>query len=163
MSTVTDQPTPDSGGLAPDTVVTPTRSGGRKLAIALGVLTAALAVILIRSGHEGDTTFQLSADTDFATLPDITVPSSVTGWLMVLVCAALTAEAVRRLVTHLRQPRWIPIVFAVAWMIVRIFSAADMPGRRASSLVVFSTMTMVASAISPIAMARPASENRLTV
>jgi simple sugar transport system permease protein len=117
VSTVTDQPTPDSGGLAPDTVVTPTRSGGRKLPIALGVLTAALAVILIRSGHEGDTTFQLSADTDFATLPDITVPSSVTGWLMVLVCAALTAEAVRRLVTHLRQPRWIPIVFAVAWMI----------------------------------------------
>jgi simple sugar transport system permease protein len=124
---VTDQPTPDSGGLAPDTVVTPTRSGaGRKLPIALGVLTAALALILIRSAHEGDTTFQLSADTDFATLPDITVPSTLTGWLMVVVCAALTAEAVRRLVTHQQQPRWIPIAFAVAWMIGFLsWAAAD--------------------------------------
>ena len=38
MSTVTAQPTPDSGGLAPDTAVTPTRgAGARKLPIALGV------------------------------------------------------------------------------------------------------------------------------
>ena len=118
MSTVTDTPVPEQGGLAPDPAVTPTRrSGARKLPVAVGVMTALLAVVLIRSGHSGETTFQLAADSDFVMLPDITVPSGPTSWAMVLVCAALTGEAVRRMLTHLRQPVWIPIVFAVAWMI----------------------------------------------
>ena len=47
MSTVTDQPTPDSGGLAPDTVVTPTRgSGARKLPV---VLVGALYLFFSRA------------------------------------------------------------------------------------------------------------------
>ena len=116
MSTVTT-PAPDQGGLAPDTAVTPTRSAGaKKLPIIFGVMLALLAIVLLRSIHEGDTTFQLSAETDFVTLPDITVPSMVTAWLMVLVCAVVTAEAVRRLLAHVRQPTWLPIVFALAWM-----------------------------------------------
>jgi simple sugar transport system permease protein len=117
VSTVTQQPPADSGGLAPDTAVTPTRSRGtRKLPIMLGLLTALLGVVLLRSSHAGDTTFQLAADTDFVQLPDIVVPSMVTAWVMAVVCVALTAEAVRRMVTKVHQPRWIPIVFAVAWM-----------------------------------------------
>ena len=116
MSTVT-QPTPDTGGLAPDTTVTPPHgSGARKLPVALGVLTLLLAAILLGSPHSGKTTFQLSAESDFVTLPDIVVPSGPTAWLMVVICLALTAEAVRRLLTHQRQPGWIPIVFAIAWM-----------------------------------------------
>ncbi|GAA5115398.1 ABC transporter permease [Alloalcanivorax gelatiniphagus] len=116
MSTVT-QPAPESGGLAPDTVVTPTRgSGARKLPVVLGVLTALLAVVLLRSSHSGSTTFDLSADTDFVALPDVVVPSGPTAWVMVVICLALTAEAVRRMLAHLRQPMWIPIVFAIAWM-----------------------------------------------
>lgn len=117
MSTVTDNPTPDSGGLAPDTVVTPTRgSGARKLPVVLGVLVLGLAIVLLRSSHSGDTTFRLAADTDFVELPDIVVPSGPTAWVMVVICLALTAEAVRRMLGHLRQPMWIPIVFAIAWM-----------------------------------------------
>ncbi|WP_242494765.1 ABC transporter permease [Nocardioides zhouii] len=116
MSTVTT-PVPDQGGLAPDTAITPTKSGGaKKLPIIFGVMLALLAIVLLRSSHAGDTTFQLSAETDFVTLPDITVPSMVTAWLMVLVCAVVTAEAVRRLLGHVRQPTWLPIVFALAWM-----------------------------------------------
>jgi ABC-type uncharacterized transport system permease subunit len=117
VSTVT--PTaPDTGGLAPDPAVTPHHAtGGRKLPVALGVLTLLLAAILLGSRHTGDTTFQLAADSDFVTLPDVVVPSGPTGWVMVVVCLALTAESVRRLVTRLRQPGWIPIVFAIAWMI----------------------------------------------
>lgn len=116
MSTVTEQPAPESGGLAPDATVSPTRGSGRKLPIALGVLAVALAVVLLRSSHAGDTTFQLATDTDFVTLPDIVVPSMVTAWVMVVICLALTAEAVRRMVAHLHQPTWVPIVFAIAWM-----------------------------------------------
>jgi simple sugar transport system permease protein len=116
VSTVT--PTaPDTGGLAPDPAVAPVRaSGGRKLPVALGVLTLLLAAILLGSPHSGDTTFQLAADSDFVTLPDIVVPSGPTAWVMVVICLALTAESIRRLLTHLRQPGWIPIGFAVAWM-----------------------------------------------
>ena len=116
MSTVT-QPAPESGGLAPDTALTPTKaSGARKLPIILGVMSALLAVILLRSSHSGDTTFQLSAETDFVKLPDIVVPSMLTAWLMVIVCLALTGEAVRRMLGRHHQPMWIPIGFAVAWM-----------------------------------------------
>ena len=127
MSTVTVPPAADSGGLAPDPVVTPARSAGaRKLPIILGVVTAFLAAILLRSAHSGETTFQLSADSDFVTLPDITVPSMVTAWVMVLVCAALTGEAVRRLLARVRQPAWLPIAFAVAWMVGFLsWAAAD--------------------------------------
>jgi general nucleoside transport system permease protein len=116
VSTVTP-PAPDTGGLAPDTAVTPTRgSGARKLPVVLGVLTLLLAAILLGSSHSGETTFQLAADSDFVTLPDVVVPSGPTAWVMVVICLALTAESVRRLLTHLRQPGWIPIGFAVAWM-----------------------------------------------
>ena len=55
------------------------------------------------------------------------------------------------------------VIVAVAWMIVSIRSAADTLPRRASSAVQFSTITIVASAISPMAMASPASANRLMV
>ena len=48
-------------------------------------------------------------------------------------------------------------------MIVSIRSAAVALPRRASSAVQFSTITIVASAISPMAIDRPASANRLMV
>ena len=136
MSTVTAPQPAESGGLAPDPVVTPTRSAGaKKLPIILGVMTVFLAAILLGAAHSGETTFQLSAETDFVTLPDITVPSMVTAWVMVLVCAALAAEAVRRLLAHVRQPAWLPIAFAVAWM-VGFLSWAAADGRiRAVSLL----------------------------
>jgi general nucleoside transport system permease protein len=127
VSTVTNQPAPEQGGLAPDAVATPTRARGtKKLPIILGVMSALLAVILARSSHAGKTTFQLASDTDFATLPDIVVPSSATAWVMVVVCLALTAEAARRAFSGVRQPLWIPIAFASAWMVGFLsWAAAD--------------------------------------
>jgi ABC-type uncharacterized transport system permease subunit len=117
VSTATTPTPAEQGGLAPDTAITPARSAGaKKLPIIFGVMVALLALILLRSSHEGDTTFRLAADSDFVTLPDITVPSMVTAWLMVVVCAVVIAESVRRLLAHARQPAWLPIVFALAWM-----------------------------------------------
>ena len=115
MSTVT-QPAPETGGLAPDTAVTTRLARSKKLPIILGVLSALLGSILVRSGHTGDTTFQLAVDSDFVTLPDIVVPSDPTAWVMVVLCLVLTGEAVRRLLARRRQPVWIPIAFAAAWM-----------------------------------------------
>jgi ABC-type uncharacterized transport system permease subunit len=117
VSTVTTPTPADQGGLAPDPAVTPTKSAGaKKLPIIFGVMVALLAITLLRSSHEGDTTFQLAAESDFVALPDITVPSMLTAWLMVLVCAVALGESVRRMLAHVRQPMWLPIVFALAWM-----------------------------------------------
>jgi simple sugar transport system permease protein len=117
VSTVTNPTPAEQGGLAPDTAITPVRAAGaKKLPIIFGVMTALLAITLLRSAHSGRTTFQLSADTDFVTLPDIVVPSSITAWVMVVVCLALTVEAVRRMMARTRAPMWIPILFAIAWM-----------------------------------------------
>ena len=117
MSTVTTPTPADQGGRAPDPGVVATHpAGGRKVPLIFGVLAAVLAGVLISSGHTGETTFQLAAETDFVSLPDITVPASLTSWLMVLICLALTGESVRRLLGQTRQPIWIPIGFAVAWM-----------------------------------------------
>lgn len=118
MSTVTEQPTPESGGLAPDPAVTPVRTAGtRKLPVVLGAITVLLALRLLLTSRSGDTTFRLATDSDFVTLPDIVVPAVVTAWVMLVVCLALTAEAVRRMLAHVRQPMWLPIAFAVAWMV----------------------------------------------
>ena len=118
MSTVTTPSPADSGGLAPDTAVAPTQgTGGKKLPIIFGVMALVLAVVLITAGHSGRTTFQLAAGTDVVTLPDITVPSMLTAWIMVAVCAAATAESLRRLFMHVSQPMWLPILFAFAWMV----------------------------------------------
>jgi simple sugar transport system permease protein len=127
VSTVTNQPAPEQGGLAPDPVATPTRARGtKKLPIILGVMSALLAVILARSSHAGKTTFQLATDTDFTQLPDVVVPSSATAWVMVVVCLALAAEAARRAFSGVRQPIWIPIAFASAWMVGFLsWAAAD--------------------------------------
>ena len=116
MSTVTTIPA-ESGGLAPDPAVVPTRgAGAKKMPILLGVMTAVLAVILLRSPHSGETTFELAAPNDFIQLPDIVVPSMLTAWVMVAVCAVLTAETVRRTLGGQRQPVWLAAAFAVAWM-----------------------------------------------
>ncbi|MCK9823445.1 ABC transporter permease [Nocardioides cavernae] len=118
MSTTMDRPTPESGGLAPDDAVTPTRTAGRrKLPTILGVVTVLLGLRLLTTSRSGDTTFRLAVDSDFAKLPDAVLPSSATAWLMLVVCLALTAEAVRRMLARSRQPLWLPIVFALAWMI----------------------------------------------
>ncbi len=127
MSTVTTPTPTEGGGLAPDADTPAAKGHGpKKLPIIFGVLTAVLAVILIRAGHSGETTFQLSAGTDFVKLPDITVPSTTTGWAMVLVCAVGAAESLRRMLMHVRQSVWLPIVFAFAWMVGFLsWAAAD--------------------------------------
>lgn len=117
MSTTTNPPAA-GGGLAPDSA-TPevVATGSRKAPIAFGVLALLLAVILGRSSHDGDTTFEFATDSDFFQIPDLVVPSMATAWVMLVVCVLVTAEAVRRMVTKTKPPIWLAIVFASAWMI----------------------------------------------
>jgi ABC-type uncharacterized transport system permease subunit len=88
----------------------------RKTLVILGVLTLGLALILATSAETGETTFRLAADSDFVTLPELTVPSLRTAWILAAVCALLTAESLRRYVAGRPTPAWAVIAFAVAWM-----------------------------------------------
>jgi ABC-type uncharacterized transport system permease subunit len=88
----------------------------RKTLVILAVLTAGLALILATSGETGDTTFRLAVDTDFASLPEVTVPALPTAWLLTAVCALLTGESLRRYLAKRRTPGWVVILYAVVWM-----------------------------------------------
>jgi simple sugar transport system permease protein len=89
----------------------------RKALVFFGLLTLGLALIIGTQAESGDTTFRLSTSTDFFELPEVTVPATLTTWLMVLVCAACTAFAALQYVRRQRPPLWLVVVFALAWMI----------------------------------------------
>ena len=113
MSTTTGlSPAPRTDGpvVATMTVVS------HKALVIFAVLTAGLALILARSAETGDTTFRLAADSDFVKLPELTVPSVPSAWLLAAVCALLTAESLRRYLAKRPTPGWAVIAFAVAWM-----------------------------------------------
>ncbi|MEO5662991.1 MAG: hypothetical protein ABIR39_06885, partial [Nocardioides sp.] len=106
-------PTPRTAGpvVAVVTVVS------RKTLVIFAVLTAALAALVLLRGESGDATFRLASDTDFFQLPELSLPSVPTAWLLTAVCAVLTAESLRRYLAKQPTPGWILVAFAVAWMV----------------------------------------------
>ena len=50
-------------------------------------------------------------------LPDVTVPTMRTAWLMIAVCVLCAAWSIVRYRGRQRTPMWLVILFAVAWMI----------------------------------------------
>ena len=48
-------------------------------------------MILLFAAQDGDTTFRLSAPSDFVELPRVTVPSTAAAWILVVLCAACAA------------------------------------------------------------------------
>jgi ABC-type uncharacterized transport system permease subunit len=88
----------------------------RKASVVFGVVTIALAAAVLFASQSGDTTFRLSSRHDLVSLPDITVPAQATAWVMIVVMALCTAEAVRRYLARRRAPLWLAVVFALAGM-----------------------------------------------
>ncbi len=89
----------------------------RKTPVIFSVLTLGLVLILALSSETGDTTFRLAADTDFFSLPEVTIPSLPGAWVFTAVCAVLTAESVRRYLAKGSTPGWALVAFAVAWIV----------------------------------------------
>ncbi|GAA1133818.1 ABC transporter permease [Nocardioides aquiterrae] len=89
----------------------------RKAPVLLGVLTLGLLLIVAIWPDSGHTTFRLAAPSDFAQLPTVTVPSTLTAWLMVVVCALCAAWSILLYRRRRRTPIWLVILYAVAWMI----------------------------------------------
>ena len=89
----------------------------KKAAVFLATLTVALGLIVLLFPESGDTTFRLAVPTDFAQLPTVTVPSTLTAWVMVVLCAICTTWSVVLYRTGRNTPMWLVIGYAVAWMI----------------------------------------------
>lgn len=111
MTTVSTETSEAAHETAVETVV------NRKALVFFTLLTVGLALIAATQAEAGDTTFRLATGTDFFELPDVTVPATVTTWLMVVVSAACTAFAALQYVRKQRPPLWLVVVFALAWMI----------------------------------------------
>lgn len=84
-----------------------------KAPVALGVITVLLALLPLLAAHDGDTRFTLATDDDWFQLPAITVPSTVTTWLLVAALAAAAAYSVWLTVGRKRTPLWLVSLFAV--------------------------------------------------
>lgn len=89
----------------------------KKAPVLFGGLTIVLLLIVFLAGESGDTTFRLATGTDFFEIPEVTVPSVATTWLMVAICALCTAWSARLYVAKRRTPMWLVVVFALLWMI----------------------------------------------
>lgn len=88
-----------------------------KTPVILAVLDVVLAVVLLAASRAGTTTFRVSTTSDLFQIPDIAVPGAGAAWVLLAVCVVLTAESLRRRLTHRRTPRWVAGVFALAWIL----------------------------------------------
>jgi len=88
----------------------------RKAPVLFGLLTVGLALIVLFAAQDGDTTFRLNVASDFVELPRLTVPSTVTAWILMVVCALCTAGSVAMFRQKRNTPLWLVVIFAVAWM-----------------------------------------------
>ncbi|WP_244242200.1 ABC transporter permease [Nocardioides seonyuensis] len=114
MTTTTETPAAPAPGLAGSPALVPMVS--KKTPIIVGVLTLALAIILLRRGKSGDTTFRLARDSDFVQLPDVVLPGMVSAWVLLIVCAVMAGLSVLAYTRTRPTPAWVLAVFAFAWM-----------------------------------------------
>ncbi|MDO9457655.1 ABC transporter permease [Nocardioides sp.] len=89
----------------------------RKTPVLFSILTLALAAAVLLGGESGDTTFRLASRDDFFELPEITVPSQGTAWVVVVLLALGSAEAWRRYLARRSTPLWIAAAFAFVAMV----------------------------------------------
>jgi len=119
VSTTTQAPVP-----VPDPAETPAgvartiaAQGARKAPVLLGLFTVLLALLVLLKDRPGDTTFRLATDTDFFDLPEITVSSTGTVWVMVVLAALCTAASAALVRSGRRTPLWLVSLFAVLTMV----------------------------------------------
>ncbi|MBX3092452.1 MAG: ABC transporter permease [Cryobacterium sp.] len=84
--------------------------------IALSIF-AALSVLLFGVfARPGTSHFRLSTSTDFVQLPQLDVPTTLTGWILAIVTVLLAAWSVWIVSQSRRVPLWLTIGFAIVFM-----------------------------------------------
>jgi len=89
----------------------------RKTPIALGILTALLALLLAMAPREGDVHFRFSEPTDAVRVPSVALPGMVTAWICLALMVVLLAAAVAMVANRRQVPLWLPVIYALAFFV----------------------------------------------
>jgi ABC-type uncharacterized transport system permease subunit len=106
------QPAPDAP-IVLETVVV--RSW--KAPIAFGIFTVIAFLLFVIWHRDGNSTFRLSSEGDVIQLPTVVLPSTVTGIVVTILLAAITALSAYLVTTGKRIPLWLITVFGVLFMV----------------------------------------------
>ncbi|MDQ2698589.1 MAG: ABC transporter permease, partial [Actinomycetota bacterium] len=97
-----------------------------KLAVTLGIATLLLAALFFFVPRDGISTFRLGDPAASISLPNVSVPTAATCWIVLAILVLLTAWAFWDAVAYRRTGIWLPIVFGVlAIFAFLVWAAAD--------------------------------------
>lgn len=87
-----------------------------KAPIAFAIFTLAALALAVFAPREGDTTFRLSTEAQAIQIPELTVPSMPTLWLVIILLALATAYSAILVMRKRRVPLWLIVVFAILFV-----------------------------------------------
>lgn len=88
-----------------------------KAPISYAVLTLVALLLMVVLGRDGSATLRLATGTDFIQLPEAVLPARVTGIVVVVLLAGLTAFSFWAVSTARKQGLWLPIVFGILFVL----------------------------------------------
>ncbi|MFH5822195.1 ABC transporter permease [Georgenia sp. AZ-5] len=116
-----------------------------KWPVIYGVLAlAALAFFTLLPQGGRETTFQVSRQTDLVAIPNFSVPSTGTNWVLSIVMVALVALVTWLTMNRRKVPVWVPVVFGVCFVLAFLVWS----GAGGESLIPLTTLLQGALALS---------------
>ncbi len=88
-----------------------------KAPVALAIFTVLAFLLLVVFGRDGVSTMRLSTAADLIQLPEVDLPTRVTGIVVSVLLLLITAVAAWRVQSHKRVPIWLITVFAILLLI----------------------------------------------
>lgn len=104
---------PDAPATAPTTVLVKSW----KAPIAFAVFALGAIILFVVFGRDGDSTFQLSTDSDLIQLPNVVLPTRATGIVTSILLVAIAAVSAWLVASGRRVRLWIVVVFAVLFLV----------------------------------------------
>ena len=97
-----------------------------KTPIALGVFTVLAFLLLVVFGREGVSTMRLSTSSDLIQLPDVALPTRLTGIVVTVLLLAITLAGVWLVRSRAKVPVWLVAVYSVLLLVGFLaWAAAD--------------------------------------
>jgi hypothetical protein len=84
-----------------------------KMPITLAIATVLLALLFLLVPRDGVSTFRLGDPGSSIALPNVSVPTAPTCWILIVLLVLLTLFAFWNAVSYRRTGMWLPIVFGV--------------------------------------------------
>ncbi|MGQ7297871.1 ABC transporter permease [Quadrisphaera sp. KR29] len=112
----TTSPSPATGPAAGRSAPAVDRPSARPV-ITYAVLSAVAVALFAISAPDGTSRFRLSGRSDAVQLPELPLPGAAAGWVVALVCIAITVLVERDRRAGRRTGWWAPAVFGLFWLV----------------------------------------------